>query len=148
MAIGARSERRNCLGFAFAITTLYGVTISHGPVPYSSSRSCDLFHERSPAVPAFRGDSRNFQTPQGRLRRTLCLGLKHPRLGRPFSFRARPLMSLHPGLKHLGYSVRPLRGHRKMSKLGNNRCSGRFTNRESVPPSGDLVLGETRFDFW
>jgi hypothetical protein len=25
-------------------------------------------------------------------------------------------MSLHPGLKHLGYSVRPLRGHRKMSK--------------------------------
>jgi hypothetical protein len=27
------------------------------------------------------------------------------------------LMSLHPGIKHLGYSVRPLRGHRKMSKL-------------------------------
>src|SRR5262245_8962604 len=24
---------------------------------------------------------------------------------------------IHPGLKHLGYSVRPLRGHRKMSKL-------------------------------
>jgi hypothetical protein len=26
-------------------------------------------------------------------------------------------MSLHPGLKRLGYSVRPLRGHGKMSKL-------------------------------
>jgi hypothetical protein len=32
-------------------------------------------------------------------------------------FRARRLMSFLPGLKHLGYSVRPLRGHRKMSKL-------------------------------
>jgi hypothetical protein len=51
----------------------------------------------------------------GRLRRTLCLALRHPRVGRPF--RARRLMSLHPGLKHLGYSVRPLRDHRKMSKL-------------------------------
>src|ERR1700732_5103065 len=46
---------------------------------------------------------------------TLCLGLNHPRVGRPF--RARRLMSFLPGLKHLGYSVRPLRGHRKMSKL-------------------------------
>ena len=38
------------------ITILHGVVISHGPVPYSSSRSCDLFHQRSPAVPALRGD--------------------------------------------------------------------------------------------
>jgi hypothetical protein len=59
------------------------------------------------------------QTPQGRLRRTLCLGLKHQWVGRPF--RASRLMALHPGLKHLGYSVRPLRGHRKMSKLQDGR---------------------------
>ena len=38
-----------------------------------------------------------------------------PMVGRPF--RARRLMSLYPGLKHMGYSVRPRRGHRKMSKL-------------------------------
>jgi hypothetical protein len=43
------------------------------------------------------------------------LGLKHPRVERPF--RALRLMSLYPGLKHLGYAVRPLRGRRKMSKL-------------------------------
>src|SRR5262245_30581858 len=30
-------------------------------------------------------------------------------------------MTLHPGLKHLGYSVRPLRGHRKMSKHQGRR---------------------------
>jgi len=39
-----------------------------------------------------------FKTPQGRLRRTLCLGLKHQCVGRPF--RVRRLMPLHPGLKH------------------------------------------------
>jgi len=33
----------------------------------------------------------------GRLRRTLCLGLKFPRVGRPF--RAGRFISLHPGLK-------------------------------------------------
>src|SRR4030081_3977471 len=61
-----------------------------------------------------------FKRPQGRLRRTLCLGLKHPRIGRPFSFRARRLMSLYPWLKHLGYSVRPLRGHRKKRVLSSS----------------------------
>src|SRR5262249_21182967 len=49
------------------------------------------------------------------LRRTLCLESKRQWVGRPF--RARRLASLHPGLKPLGYSVRPLRGHRQMSKL-------------------------------
>jgi hypothetical protein len=67
-----------------------------------------------------------FQTPQGRLRRTLCLGLKHPRVGRPF--RARRLMLLLPGLKHwlkhLGYSVRPLRGQmlRKAEQVAVKIC--------------------------
>jgi hypothetical protein len=44
-----------------------------------------------------------FSVSESNLRGTPCLGLKHPRVGRPF--RARCLMSLHPGLKHLGYSV-------------------------------------------
>jgi len=35
--------------------------------------------------------------------------------GRPF--RAGRFISLHPGLKHLGYSVRPLCGRKKTSKL-------------------------------
>jgi hypothetical protein len=43
------------------------------------------------------------------VKQTLCLGLKHLWVGRPF--RAPHLMSLHPGLKRLGYFVRPLRGH-------------------------------------
>jgi hypothetical protein len=47
------------------------------------------------------------------------MGLKHPRVGRPF--RARRLMTLHPGLKHLGYSVRPLRGHRKCPNSSDGR---------------------------
>jgi hypothetical protein len=46
---------------------------------------------------------------------TRCLESKRQWVGRPF--RARRLASLHPGLKPLGYSVRPLRGHRQMSKL-------------------------------
>jgi hypothetical protein len=74
-------------------------------------------------------------TPQGRLRRTLCLGLKHPRVGRPFSFRARRLMSLHPGLKRLGYSVRPLRGHRKMSKLQRLRGTAALLMPANENPS-------------
>src|SRR5262249_26524917 len=37
------------------------------------------------------------------------------RVGRPF--RAGRFISLHPGLKRLGYSVRPLRGRKKTSKL-------------------------------
>jgi hypothetical protein len=71
-----------------------------------------LVHGQSGGMPWIRIEEEIreiFKTPQGRLRGTLCLGLKHPRVGRPF--RARRLMSLHPGLKHLGYSVRPLRGH-------------------------------------
>ena len=41
----------------------------------------------------------NCQAPQGRLRRTRCLESKRQWVGRPFSFRARRLASLHPGLK-------------------------------------------------
>ena len=59
------------------------------------------------------------------------LGLKHQWVGRPF--RARRLMSLRPGLKHLGYSVRPLRGHRKMSKLQ----SAAPPHLSAVDPAGD-----------
>src|SRR6516162_9144947 len=38
-----------------------------------------------------------FKRHRGHLRRTLCLGLKLPRVGRPF--RAGRFISLHPGLK-------------------------------------------------
>ena len=105
-----------------------------------------------------------FSNVQGRLRPTLCLGLKNngsdalvrqsldcllgiaPRDAGLGVLSGRRLMSLHPGLKHptpqslrrgwpfwrhlpqhegrhscsdggVGYSLRPLRGHRKMSKL-------------------------------
>src|SRR6516162_2789255 len=47
---------------------------------------------------------------------TCSFSENHPRGGVAGAFRARRLMSLHPGLKRLGYSVRPLRGHRKRSK--------------------------------
>ena len=47
---------------------------------------------------------------------TCSFSENHPRGGVAGDFRARRLMSLHPGLKRLGYSVRPLRGHRKRSK--------------------------------
>ena len=49
MAIGTWSERRERVGFALTTTKLYGVTTPHGPVPHSSSGSCDLLHQGSPA---------------------------------------------------------------------------------------------------
>jgi hypothetical protein len=114
MAIGTRSERRECLGFRVdnnKIIWRYSASWASPLLIFSFMRSFPpKIADRSCVPKRFV----KFSTPQGRLRRTLCLGLKHPRVGRPF--RARRLMSLHPGLKHLGYSVRPLRGHSKMFK--------------------------------
>jgi hypothetical protein len=42
-----RVRAAQSLGFALAITTLYGVTAPRGPGTHSSSCSCDLFHQRS-----------------------------------------------------------------------------------------------------
>src|SRR5215469_13937995 len=41
-----------------------------------------------------------------------------------FAFRARRLISLHPGLKHLGYSVRPLRGRGALLETPEKHCDG------------------------
>ena len=48
---------------------------------------------------------------------TCSLSENHPRGGVTGAFRAGRFISLHPGLKRLGYSVRPLRGRKKTSKL-------------------------------
>jgi len=56
------------------------------------------------------------------------------RVGRPF--RARRLASLHPGLKPLGYSVRPLRGHRQMSKLQAGASAPVTDDSQSEPFRG------------
>ena len=48
-------------------------------------------------------------------------------------------MSLHPGLKRLGYSVRPLRGHWKMSKLQGLQSSAAVTR-----PAKDCIYAQPR----
>jgi len=61
--------------------------------------------------------------------------LKHYCVGRPF--RTRRLMSLHPGLKkHLGYSVRPLRGHRRNVQTPGRRFSAGTQKQKGIPRPG------------
>ena len=60
--------------------------------------------------------SRKFSSATGSPSTNAMFGIETP-MGRTPLQGARRLASLHPGLKPLGYSVRPLRGHRQMSKL-------------------------------
>ena len=60
--------------------------------------------------------SRKFSSASGSPSTYAMFGIETP-MGRTPLQGARRLASLHPGLKPLGYSVRPLRGHRQMSKL-------------------------------
>ena len=60
--------------------------------------------------------SRKFSSATGSPSTNAMFGIETP-MGRTPLHGARRLASLHPGLKPLGYSVRPLRGHRQMAKL-------------------------------
>ena len=60
------------------------------------------------------------------------LTIMPPKVGRPL--RAGRLISLHPGLKPLGYSLRPLRGRQKTSKLqARHEVPGNKRKVEPVP---------------
>jgi hypothetical protein len=81
--------------------------------------SCDLFHQRSPAVPAFRGDG--IETPKGRTPlQGASLDVTSPRAKAPGLFCLTAPRSCYEALE-MSKLQRPLRGHRKMSKSSDGR---------------------------
>ena len=87
--------------------------------------------------------SRKFSSATGSPSTNAMFGIETP-MGRTPLQGARRLASLHPGLKPLGYSVRPLRGRRKMSKLQRPALKRRPILGAPLPTSPKALSGRPR----